>query len=125
MTDDLPGRLTTPCNTCLWRRDAPLQRWDSQHFIDIWRHCQDDGRCLALCHHSRPDREILCAGAILVLGYHSIGVRVSARRGDIDLDDYQADGAELYRTVDEVLQANGVAPPPRNRTAGNDMGYEP
>jgi hypothetical protein len=39
-----------PCSNCPWRRDAPSQHWDPQHFKDIWHNCQDDGMSQMLCH---------------------------------------------------------------------------
>ena len=109
--------MKKPCDNCPWRRDAPVGYWDPEHFRDIWRNCQDDGMSLMLCHKSRLDEDIKvpCAGAILVLGFASIGIRIATMRGTIDPAEYGADGLELYSTFAEMLEANGITVPARNK----------
>ena len=43
-------KLRRACANCPWRIDAPRGYWDPQHFVDIWRNCQDDGLNIMLCH---------------------------------------------------------------------------
>ena len=105
-----------PCDNCPWRKDAPPGHWDPAHFRDIWRNCQDDGHALMLCHKSKPAEkiEIPCAGAVVVLGFKSIGIRIAALRGKLDVDAYASD-VPLFPTFLAMLRANGIRPPKRNR----------
>ena len=104
-----------PCDNCPWRKDAPRGYWDPQHFVDIARHCRDDGTHSMACHKSTPEDPILCAGYILVVGFDSIGLRIAAVRGEVSMKDYDAEGLELFSGYEEMLKANGVPVPPRNR----------
>lgn len=53
MTGTTITKLRRPCENCPWRVDAPRGYWDPQHFVDIFRNCQDDGLNIMLCHKSR------------------------------------------------------------------------
>lgn len=107
--------MAQPCANCPWRKDAPRQHWDPQHFRDIWANCQDDGVSQMQCHKSTPGAMLPCNGAVRRLGYESIGVRLGVMRGRIDPADVgQADGT-LFEDFAAMLQANGITPPPRNR----------
>lgn len=106
-----------PCANCPWRRDAPRGHWDPDHFRSIWHNCQDDGLALMLCHKTAT-REVApdtpCAGAVLVLGFQSIGIRLAAGAGRVVLSEYVS-RVPLFADMAEMLRANGVRLPPRNR----------
>ena len=118
MTTDAPTtKLRRPCANCPWRIDAPRNYWDPQHFVDIWRNCQDDGLNTMLCHKSfqstqsqktiakrkpssgqpleatsnvlpKEDRgDIPCQGWIRVMGFDAIGVRLLVLRGQVTFEE--------------------------------------
>lgn len=71
---------------------------------------------LMLCHKSRivEGVEVPCAGYVIVVGCESIGLRIASFRGDVNPDEYVSD-TPLYKTFREMMLANGVNPPRRNR----------
>jgi hypothetical protein len=101
--------------------DAPRDYWDPQHFVDIWRNCQDDGLNIMLCHKSnalpqakRP--EVPCQGWIRVMGFDAIGVRILAMRGQITVEEVEDKaGPELFSTFAAMMRANKIAMPRRSR----------
>jgi Family of unknown function (DUF6283) len=108
--------MKKPCDNCPWRRDALPGYWDPQHFRDIWQSCQDDGQALMLCHKSKPGEKvnIPCAGYVIVVGYESIGVRIATTLGRLNPEEYKTD-EPLYETFEEMMDANEVELPQRNR----------
>jgi hypothetical protein len=112
--------MKKPCDNCPWRRDAPREYWDPEHFVEIWRNCQDDGTHVMLCHKASRLREeqartLVCRGWVQVLGFDAIGVRLAVMSGRISADDVPAEGdAELYASFEEMMDANGVEQPSRN-----------
>ena len=110
--------MRKPCANCPWRRDAEPGYWHPDHFRDIWRTCQDDGHSLMLCHKSSKDVDepLVCQGWIRVLKTDAVGVRIALIQGRVtaeEMDDL--DTADLYASFDEMMAANGIEPPPRNR----------
>lgn len=112
--------MRRPCNNCPWRVDAPREHWDPQHFLDIYRDCQDDGLKLMLCHKAmalpEPERGSLpCQGWARVMGTRAIGVRIALMQGKL-LPEEVADrkGPRLFRSFLAMLRANRVTPPVRN-----------
>jgi hypothetical protein len=108
-----------PCADCPWRKDAPKGYWHPSHFLSVWFSCQDDGQSLMLCHQSKKQkRKIICAGYALIVGYKSIGLRMANLDGKYDPNDYDACGIPLHGSFDEMMKAQGIEPPPRNRVLG-------
>lgn len=109
--------MPKPCDNCPWRKDAPPGYWDPDHFKSIWNNCQDDGLRLMLCHKSRPDEgvEVPCAGYVVTVGYDSIGLRLAAMQGKVDPREYNAKGIPLYDSFEDMMRAQGIEPPPRNK----------
>lgn len=112
----------TPCNNCPWRKDAPVEHWDAEHFRDIWTSCQDDGMAIMLCHKAAklPEDQrgkMPCAGWIKVMGTDAIGVRLLLATGKIKREDLDKgeNCPELYNTFQEMMEANGVQTPDRNK----------
>lgn len=116
-------KLRRPCDNCPWRKDAPRQYWDSQHFIDIWRNCQDDGQHVMLCHKSnnlpkgaKDPNAPPCQGWIRVMGFQAVGVRILAMTGKISVEEVEdRDGPELFKTFAAMLRANKVKLPKRSK----------
>lgn len=113
-----------PCNNCPWRRDAEPGYWDPDHFRDIWSNCQDDGLSVMLCHKATalPEAErgdLVCQGWARVMGYEAIGVRIAVLSGRLDPAEVcnrgTVDGPELYDSFEEMLEANGIEIPDRNK----------
>jgi hypothetical protein len=120
-------RCRKPCANCPWRKDAPTEHWDRQHFLDIWRNCQDDGLGLMACHKASlvaaPADKPICQGWVRVMGYKSIGVRIAMVRGRVtDREIKDRKGLRLYGSFEEMLRANNVTPPGRNRRVDDDSG---
>ena len=69
-----------------------------------------------LCHQSKPKEgvELPCAGAVIVLGFDSIGIRIATLQGKLDPEEYASD-VELYSSFDNMMRANNIVPPKRNR----------
>jgi hypothetical protein len=115
------SKLRRPCDNCPWRVDAPRGYWDPQHFVDIWRNCQDDGTNVMLCHKSNAlseDRrsEIPCQGWIRVMGFDAIGVRILVMRGQATLEEVDdKDGPALFPTFAAMMRANKIRLPRRSR----------
>ena len=116
-----PGKLRRPCENCPWRVDAPRGYWDPQHFVDIWKNCQDDGLNVMLCHKSNAvppeDRgEIPCQGWIRVMGFSAIGVRILAMRGQIAVEEVEdKDGPKLFPSFTAMMRANKIRLPRRSK----------
>lgn len=114
-------KLRRPCENCPWRVDAPRGHWDPQHFVDIWRSCQDDGANIMLCHKShalpKEDRkDIPCQGWIRVMGFDAIGVRILAMRGQITFEEVEdRDGPKLFSSFTAMMRANKIKLPKRSR----------
>ncbi len=116
------SKLRRPCENCPWRVDAPREHWHPQHFLDIWRNCQDDGMNVMLCHKSNalPKEErgdVPCQGWIRVMGFDAIGVRVLAMRDKITTEEVEdREGPELFPTFAAMLLANKIRLPKRSRS---------
>jgi Family of unknown function (DUF6283) len=110
-----------PCNNCPWRRDAPREHWDPQHFRDIWTNCQDDGMNSMLCHKATalPAEErngLVCQGWIRVMGCNAIGVRIASMTGKVSLEEIEdREGLDLFDSFEDMLRANRVKLPKRNK----------
>lgn len=104
-----------PCGNCPWRKDAPREYWDPEHFREIAVNCRDDGHHSMACHKTTKDRRLVCAGWLGVIGYDSIGARLIAMQGGPKPDDVDLSGLEMFSGYEEMLEANGVEMPPRNR----------
>jgi hypothetical protein len=103
----------TPCAECPWRRDVPTGTWPAERFQKLARTCRDDGWACMACHKSREGEELPCAGFVIVQRMDSIGVRLAVWRG-MKLEDYATD-VELFGSFEEMLAANDVELPRRNR----------
>ncbi len=74
-----------------------------------------------LCHHAAQPPETEqgthpCHGRIKAVGYDAIGVRLLVMRGTVNHEDVTGHtGPELYDSFDDMLDANGIEPPRRNR----------
>ncbi len=114
-------KLRRPCANCPWRVDAPRDYWDPQHFVDIWRTCQDDGLNIMLCHKSGslPENErkdIPCQGWIRVMGFDAIGVRLLVMRGAVTFEEVEnKKGPKLFSSFTAMMRANKIPLPRRSQ----------
>jgi len=114
-------KLRRPCSSCPWRVDAPRGHWDPQHFVDVWRSCQDDGTHLMLCHKSStlPESErknVPCQGWIRVMGFEAIGVRMLALQERITPEEIEdRNGPDLFPTFTAMMRANKIRLPRRSK----------
>jgi hypothetical protein len=115
------AKLRRPCSNCPWRVDAPREHWDPQHFVDIWRSCQDDGTHIMLCHKSfalpKSERSsVPCQGWIRAMGFNAIGVRVLAMQDKITIEEVEdKKGPRLFPTFTAMMRANKIKLPKRSR----------
>jgi uncharacterized protein DUF6283 len=112
--------MKTPCNNCPWRRDAPVEHWDPDHFRSIWRNCQDDGQHVMLCHKagSLPEEAqgtVVCQGWVRVMGTQAVGVRVALMQKRVTPDELEGGTEGLFDSFEEMMVANGIELPLRNR----------
>jgi len=121
-------KIRRPCSNCPWRVDAPRGYWDPQHFVDIWKHCQDDGLNFMLCHKAltlpEQDRQLVpCQGWIRVMGFEAIGVRLLALREQVTLEEINDQGGPvLFPTFAAMLRANKIPLPRRSRMTPRHTG---
>lgn len=114
-------KVRRPCANYPWRVDAPRGHWDPQHFVDIWRNCQDDGTNIMLCHKARalPAAQrgaVPCQGWIRIMGFEAIGVRLLVMHGKATLAEIEdRGGPRLFPTFSAMLRANKIRLPPRSR----------
>lgn len=116
-------KLRRPCNNCPWRVDAPRQYWDPQHFLDIWKNCQDDGVNLMMCHKTndqteaqRKANQLICQGWARVQGFDAIGVRLALIKGEVTVQEVEdRKGPKLFKTFEAMMRANKIPIPARNR----------
>jgi hypothetical protein len=122
VSDLVASKLRRPCANCPWRVDAPRGYWDPQHFIDIWRTCQDDGTNIMLCHKSgtlsaEDRKDIPCQGWIRVMGFDAIGVRLLVMRGAVTFEEVEdKKGPKLFNSFTAMMRANKIRLPKRSRT---------
>ena len=116
-------KVRRPCDNCPWRVDAPRGYWDPQHFVDIWKNCQDDGGNVMLCHKANNlpgGAKSLdappCQGWIRVMGFSAIGVRILVMTGRVSNDEVEdRDGPKLFKSFAAMLRANKIKLPKRSR----------
>jgi hypothetical protein len=110
-----------PCAKCPWRQDAPLNLWPDEELQRMYVACQDDGISVMCCHANRhlpmdDPRVVPCIGWAWVLRFDAIGVRIAVMTERLTVEQIEAtDGPQLYVSFDAMLEANGIALPPRNR----------
>jgi hypothetical protein len=113
-------KIRRACENCPWRVDAPRGHWDPQHFVDIWRSCQNDGTAIMLCHKSNalPKSErssIPCQGWIRVMGFEAIGVRILVMQDKITMEEVEdKKGSRLFPTFTAMMHANKIQLPKRS-----------
>ena len=106
--------MRRPCSNCPWRVDAPREHWDPQHFVEIYRNCQDDGMHVMLCHKAialpEEDRDSLpCQGWLRVMGFSAIGARLACMNGTATVEEVEdRDGPELFPTFAAMMRANKI-----------------
>jgi len=121
VTEAVTTKLRRSCENCPWRVDAPRGYWDPQHFVDIWRTCQDDGPHIMLCHKSgvlpKEERvDVPCQGWIRVMGFDAIGVRILAMRGQITFEEVEDKvGPKLFSSFTAMMRANKIKLPKRSK----------
>lgn len=115
------SKLRKPCDNCPWRVDAPRGHWANDHFESIYRNCQDDGQSIMLCHKASavaPAERIehVCQGWLRVIRDEAIGVRIALMRGYVtEAEMLDTKGPELFGSFKEMLEANKIRLPKRNR----------
>ena len=115
------AKLRRPCANCPWRVDAPRGHWNPQHFVEIWRRCQDDGLNVMLCHKSiaLPEAnrgDVPCQGWVRVMGFAAIGVRLLAMQDKITTEEVEDKGGPaLFKTFTAMMRANKIRLPRRSR----------
>ena len=120
-------KIRRACSNCPWRVDAPRGHWDPQHFVDIWRNCQDDGLHVMLCHKANalPEEKrgsLPCQGWIRVMGFDAIGVRILVMQGNATAAEVEdRKGPKLFSTFTAMMRANKIPLPRRSRAVATKL----
>ena len=73
------------------------------------------------CHKSTEAKQLPCQGWARVMGFDAIGVRLAAMRGLLSIDEINdTKGPKLFRDMAEMLKANKIKLPKRNRWVAAD-----
>lgn len=103
--------MIRPCATCPWRKatrtcDIPGGGLSA----DLSRRMRDSmeetpfGSTVMQCHVA----DHACAGFVLKVRFDSVGLRLAAAWGLVDVDDYEDGGIEMWESFDAMLAAHGV-----------------
>jgi hypothetical protein len=121
----------TPCQSCPYRKDAPIGLWDPIEFQNLLKTERDMLGSVFACHGEakKPTKErALCAGWLLdqkARNLPSIRLRILLSSDERAADQFNrvcGDGLDLFNSVEEMCVANGVGsdgqilfrlPPPR------------
>ena len=109
-----------PCQSCPYRKGAPVGLWDPQHFLELYVAEMSQTGAMYGCHKygKRPTAEqSFCAGWLLDQrrrGVRNIGLRMymADDRLRASFEQLDAGGLELYPDVGSMCAANGVPVPP-------------
>lgn len=108
----------SPCESCPYRRDARQEFWHPAEFVGLLANDADPvmGKMYA-CHEGKKlaheDRS-MCAGWLLDQkrrGLPSIQLRLLLTQSEearAMLEEVNADGLDLYDSIEEMCEANGV-----------------
>lgn len=109
--------MTTPCENCPYRMDAPRRLWARAEFQDLLAAEQSELGKVYACHKqaSLPrNKRGFCAGWLLDQkrrNLPSIALRLALIRDPeavAALDAVNADGLKMFPTVKAMCRANGV-----------------
>lgn len=115
----MAAHMTTPCENCPYRRDAPRRLWHREEFEKLLVSDGDQiGRTYACHKHiALPAAERgFCAGWLLDQkrrGLPSIALRMALMQSEAAvaaLEAVRSGGHRLFRTVKAMCRANGVRP---------------
>lgn len=118
--DNVAGYRRSPCETCPWRKDAPLgvfpdSVFESSRHTSVQQDWDGDIPNRFGCHSSAPGTgakaPLTCAGFLAVAGHENIGVRLSVLNGTIASEALSPGEGwpELYDSYDDMAEANRVA----------------
>lgn len=98
-----------PCNNCPYRTDAPLQFWDKQEFVNLWKEEKNEqfGKVFG-CH--KKDGHI-CIGWLLKQrdrNYPNINLRLQLIRKSVTAEYLESVSSPvpLYPSVESMIKAN-------------------
>jgi hypothetical protein len=99
---------TTPCNSCPYRMDAPLQLWDKAEFEDLLASEKDYIGKLYQCHKNNGT---VCRGWLIDQDNRrlpSIALRMQLSKENITREylDKLHCKAPLYGSIEEMVKAN-------------------
>lgn len=96
-----------PCPKCPWRKDA-VGEFPAEAFRLSAHTAYDMATSSFACHDSGAEKPAACAGFLLRGASHNLGVRMRAFKGEIDLDQVDDGGHELFDSYRAMAIANGV-----------------
>jgi hypothetical protein len=111
--------VITPCRSCPFRRSVTPADIPGGG-VDRYRASLAAGEgslgFVMACHLSSDEDPLPCAGWVVVVGRpvaHSNGegaipMRIALMRGEVDVHDYDAGGADLFDSMEEMLDAQEV-----------------
>lgn len=99
-----------PCQTCPWRKDAPIGAFPAEAYRISASTCYDAAMSVFSCHESGTDKPATCAGFMLANSEHNLAVRLGLSNGSVDPVAYDnPEGVTLYEDYRAMAIANGVA----------------
>lgn len=111
------AHMTTPCENCPYRKDAPLRHWHRSEFKNVLAAEDNPLGTTFACHKQRDlpaKARGFCAGWLLdqkKRGLPSITLRMvlnASEEARLALERVTDGGHKLYRTVKAMCRANGV-----------------
>lgn len=99
-----------PCSTCPWRKSTPRGGFPGGLVMADDLLAMVAGRALKVmqCHCTPDSAPQACVGFALQVGLDSVGLRLAAAHGAVDLDDMECD-SELH-DLWSLLQTHGGRP---------------
>ena len=98
----------SPCNNCPYRKDAPLQHWSKEEFINLLNTEKDFFGAVFGCH--KKDGSV-CVGWLMnqdKRGFPSLALRVSLTKNNVTkeyLENLKCK-SPMYDSVEEMCYAN-------------------
>ncbi len=108
MSKSLTLKCTTPCKSCPYRKDAPLQLWNKKEFLDVLINEKSELGVIYACHKKNGST---CIGWLMMQDknrFPSIMLRLKLSRENVTREylDKLHCSSEMFDTTEEMVKAN-------------------